>query len=486
VSRKEITEPTPRQPGWGDLLRGRLAIYAVVLNLGSGLFAIDTFVIMTIMPTVLADIGGAEFYSWTLMLYVTGAICGSASGGPVRAIFGRRWGYVLSSAFFLIGVLGASSANDILTLTAWRLIQGIGGGLVMNQSMALVSDLYPPELRTRMFSLLGSVWAVALFIGPAIGGISAQFGSWRGALWTMAPLGLISATLGWHFIPPSKPQGSISGFPFARLLMLAGGVMCVGLMSQFTENGMRAFLGLGAVGLMAGAVYLDARGKTKMFPSRPFTPWTIAGAAYWLLLLMGISTTFINVYTTLYVQVLHGLEAIVAGYFYALFSFSWTFSAFFIAGLRGRAMWTAIWFGLVCFLLGVIGLALFAVPGPLVLIGVSLLLLGIGVGFPSVHIIERTMAAGPKEEEALTAGSVQTIRTLGVAFGAALAGMIANDAGLGAGAGQENVASAIQAVYGFNVVLGVLVVLAGIPFTLLYRTHLKRLEAEAGAPPRGA
>ena len=164
-----MTVDTPQpQPRWADVLSGRLGFLALILILSSSLFALDTFIIATIMPSVLADIGGASFYSWTVMLYITGAICGSASAGPVRAIFGRRRGYVWSILVFMVGALGASSAGDILTLTAWRLMEGIAGGSILGQTMALVSDLYPPNLRTRIFSLVGTVWGLALVIGPAI------------------------------------------------------------------------------------------------------------------------------------------------------------------------------------------------------------------------------------------------------------------------------------------------------------------------------
>ncbi len=472
----ETPDPNPAPPPrWADVLSGRLGFYALILNLSSSLFALDTFIIATIMPSVLADIGGARFYSWTVMLYITGAICGSASAGPARAILGRRRGYVLSILLFLVGVLGASSSTDILTLTAWRLIEGIAGGLIIGQTMALVSDLYPPQLRTRIFSLIGTVWGAALVIGPAIGGTAAYLGSWRGAFWAMAPIAVLSAWLAWRSIPPFEEKPKPARFPTRRLVLLATSVMSLGMMSQTGGTIWRIALALGAFALLAGVIRLDARAGTKMFPSRPLAPWTIIGAAFWIILLIGIATTFINVFATLFLQVLHGLDELSAGYFYTQFSIAWTASALLVAGFRGRAVWASIWVGLTVFVIGVVGIALFAVPGPLWLIGASLLVVGLGVGLSTNHIIERTLAVAPHEEEAITAASTHTMRSLGMAFGSALSGMIANDAGLGAGATPEIVARVVHDLYNTDIAIAVLVFLAGIPFSILYRAHSRRL-----------
>ena len=122
---------------WKKIFTGRLGIYTLVLNLAIALFGIDIFVISTIMPTIVADIGGAQFYSWTVMLYMVGSIIGSSSAGPVKELFGRRNGYVFAGLLFAIGNLGAFFAPDMVILLIWRLVQGLGGGLMISQSFGL-------------------------------------------------------------------------------------------------------------------------------------------------------------------------------------------------------------------------------------------------------------------------------------------------------------------------------------------------------------
>ena len=154
----------PKKSEWMDLFRGGLAPYTVLLNLGIALHAIDIFVITTIMPTVVSDIGGISFYAWTSMLYMVGTIIGSAAGGYFRARMGTRGGYVWGGLILLVGTVACAIPPDMGTLLAARVVKGIGGGLVIAQSMALISDLYTPTIRTRILALISTTWTVASFL----------------------------------------------------------------------------------------------------------------------------------------------------------------------------------------------------------------------------------------------------------------------------------------------------------------------------------
>src|SRR5262245_38008048 len=72
------------RPSWTDGLRGRYGMYTLLINIGSLFFAVDNFLINTLMPSIVADIGGVPFYAWAMMLYLVGSIMGSASYGPLR------------------------------------------------------------------------------------------------------------------------------------------------------------------------------------------------------------------------------------------------------------------------------------------------------------------------------------------------------------------------------------------------------------------
>ena len=80
------TQPSPAEETgrWADIFTGRLGVYTLVLGLGMGLFAINQFVVATIMPTVLTELGGVKFYSWAFSLFAVGAIVGAIGGSPIE------------------------------------------------------------------------------------------------------------------------------------------------------------------------------------------------------------------------------------------------------------------------------------------------------------------------------------------------------------------------------------------------------------------
>ena len=133
---RDTAPPSDRKANWIELLQDGRAAYTILLNLGIGLHALDVFVITTIMPAVVADIGGVSFYTWTSMLYMVGSIVGAAAGGHIRARLGRQRGYVWGGVILMIGTVGCAVPPDMATLLAARTLKGIGGGLVIAQSMA--------------------------------------------------------------------------------------------------------------------------------------------------------------------------------------------------------------------------------------------------------------------------------------------------------------------------------------------------------------
>src|SRR6187431_2512718 len=85
---------------WTDVFRGRFGVYTLLLNIGILFFAIDNQLINTLMPSIVADIGGVAFYAWAMMLYLVGSIMGAASYGPLRARIGGRRSFAVGGAVF--------------------------------------------------------------------------------------------------------------------------------------------------------------------------------------------------------------------------------------------------------------------------------------------------------------------------------------------------------------------------------------------------
>jgi len=457
-----------RNPTWGDLFSGKFLLPSFIINLGILLFAVDTFIITTIMPSVVEDIGGTSLYAWPVMIFTVGAIVGAASAGPVSVKFGQRDGFVFAGLLFLLGNLGAAYAASIETLIAWRLLQGLGGGLIISQSFGLVGAIYPSELRPRMFSVISTTWGLATIFGPAFGGIFAELGSWRLAFWAIVPLTLIFCFLVWRHIEPTKTGNKAEKFPVTRLILFASGIMSIGLTSQTDNNLVRLGLIVVAITMVSYAMKRDAASANRMFPKKTLVPNSAIGSSYWFNLFFTCTFIFALLYSTLYLQVIHNQTPIIAAYISATLSFCWTIAALTCASWKGLRVKFSIIAGGLLMVFGAIGLVFFAVNGPIILIILSLGLMGFGIGFSNIHVMSLTIDCAEEGDSALVASSIQTMRNMGLAFGSALAGLIANIAGLKEGVEVDVISRAINLIHIVGIILAVLSLLSLIIFVFYY------------------
>jgi MFS family permease len=460
---------------WADILQGQLGMYTLALNLGTALFAISTFVVIAIMPTAAVDIGGLRFYAWTFALFSVGSVMGAAGTGPVREAHGHQKTFVGAGLIFVAGLLGAGSAPNMETVVAWRLIQGIGGGAIAAQGYAMIADIYPANLRGRALSILSTAWGTATVLGPAFGGAFAEFGNWRGAFYTLGGLGLVFTYLAWRVIPKSEASHGKVRFPITRLALLAGSVLGISATTQFNDNWARAILIVGSIFGAIIAFRRDAKAEQSLFPRQAVNLGTEMGATFWVMMLSTVTMVFINLYITLYLQKLHYVTPLVAAYIHVINSMAWSSVAFVVASWRGRKESVAIVAGMSLLLLGLIGLALLVESGPVWAIAAMFVVTGTGMGFINNPLIQRAIAAAPQAEKARAGASVQTIRTVGYSFGAALAGLVAATAGFTDDAAPEILGPAMRWVYMTGTIFPVL---ALVLVMLMFAHGRRRLAAE--------
>ena len=440
---------------WGDLFRAGRGIYSALIIMGVCLHALQILVISIVMPTVVADIGGADYYTWAALLYTIGSIIGAACVGPVWAFLGVRRGYGLSGFAFMIGTIGCALSPDMLTLNISRGVQGIASGLVIGGGMALISGLFEEGLRKRLLAAYQGVWMVAQLMGPFIGGMFAQYGWWRGSFWSMVPIILIFSIIAIRYLPDQLPNDDAvkkKHFPLLRLLILSGGIFCVALAGIVDTNLLRGLLIGSAIFIIWIAFKLDARAENRIYPSQALSIFSPVGTALWIMLLVGSVHTTVPLLLPLLLQVVHGVDPIYVGLVSLVISGGWTLGTFAVSGWSGRKEIIALWSGPLIMLAGLATIATTAQLDMLAVLTVAAFFMGFGVGIHNVHLLARTMASAKKGEEQITASAMPSIRSLGTAFGAAMAGLLTNFAGLGTATKPEEVGPAVTFSYTFSLI----------------------------------
>lgn len=448
--------PEPRKAPWVELFREERAFYTVLLLLGTALHALQILVIAIIMPTVVADIGGADYYTWVAMVYTIGSIMGAASVGPVWARLGSRKGYTFSGIGLLVATAGCAIAPDMGVLIALRGVQGFTAGMVTGGGMALVSGLFEERLRTRILAFHQGTWMIAQLMGPVVGGVFAEIGWWRGSFWAMVPFIVAFSVLAWVKLPESiegeKASTRPGRFPVVRLTMLASGVFCVALAGPVEPTVLRVLLIIAAVALIWLTFVRDRGADNRLYPSGMLSLRSPVGVALWILFLAGGAQTSVNIFLPLLLQVVHGVTPLFISFVSIVISFGWTVGTFLVSGWSGSKERFALVIGPVLMFAGLAVITATAQLPLLMVLTLGAFVLGFGVGVHNVHLLARTMAAAVKGEERITASALPSIRSLGTAFGAALAGMLANIGGLGDATDADAVGTAVTFVYGFELI----------------------------------
>ena len=456
-------EPAGR---WSEIFVGRYGVYTLILNLGMTVFAVNQFVVATIMPTVVADLGGLDYYTWAFSLFAVGSIIGAASAGPVSGAFGMRRVYAGAGLVLAAGLAGNALAWDMPSVVVFRLIQGIGGGAVASLAYGLVAVVYPQKLRGRVLALVSGIWGFGTLSGPALGGFFAEPTLWRGAFWTTMGFAVVFVLLARRYVEGRNGHGRLSEVPFWRLALLTLAVLLMSATSLIDANWLRFSLFAAALIIAAIAFHRDARSVRNMFPRKITAIASQLGAGYWILFLVSIVITFFNTYTPFYLQVLHDVAPLTAGYLLAVQSMMWTVAALSMSGAKRTTEPYLLAAGLFCVLIATVGIALTLESGPVLAIGIAMGISGIGMGLLNIPAMQRVITAAPEVDKQVAGTSVQTVRNIGISFGAAASGMVAAMAGLVDGASRETVVAAMNWVYGVNIGFALLAFLMVIPIFL--------------------
>lgn len=442
-------------PGWGALLSGGNDVRLLALAGGVALHAVNVDVATTILPSVVRDIGGIDVYAWNTSLFVAASIVGSALSAKVLGVLGPRHAYVSATIVFAIGLATCGWAPLMSIMLVGRFVPGLGGGLLFALAYAMIRLVLDEALWSRAMALVSGMWGVATLRGPAIGGLFAQLDAWRAAFVLLVPTAAVFAAMAVRILPSGRGRRhSGSGLPTAQLLLLFGAVLTVSAGSIPTALSWNT-AGLGAgVALLAILVVVERSASARLLPRDAFSFRHVLGPLYATMSLLAIAVTASEIFLPLFLQVLHRQTPLMSGYLAALMAAGWTLGSIVGASARDRRATLAVLLFPVIALIGMLALEAL-VPagsnggwGSLAPICLALLMVGVGVGVAWPHLLTRVVRAGRDDEQELASTSITTVQLSTTALGAALAGMVANAAGLIDPGGVSGTARAAAWLFG--------------------------------------
>ncbi|GAA3425840.1 MFS transporter [Streptosporangium sandarakinum] len=426
--------PPSDPPAWRELLGREYLGAAIVLAGGVLVGAISIYLAASLLPTAVADLGGAGFYAWNMTVYLVAMVIATMLTGRLLSRWGNVGAYVLGFATFTAGSLACALSPAMAVLLISRGVQGLGAGLLSGLGFAVIRAALPARLWTRGAALMSAMYGVGNFAGPALGGLFAQFGSWRPAFGVMA---VIAAGCG-AMVPRVLPRGERGGIrvpiPAGSLLLVmaaAGAVSVTGVVAGTLAKA--AGIGV-ALLLVAGFIVHERRSELRVFPR---TTYRRGSSLKWVYLTLGLLAFGVAVesFLPLFGQRLAGLPPIVAGFFAAAVSLGWSVTQIGSSSVTGeRAVRRLRVLGPILLALGLFVQGLLQradTPIWLVLVWVPVLFVagaGIGLAYPHLSVAAMSSTSDP-EEGGRAAAAIATVTSLAIAFGTAVAGILVNLAG---------------------------------------------------------
>ncbi|WP_274648557.1 MDR family MFS transporter [Paenibacillus humicola] len=291
----------------------------VILGLLLGIFvaAIDNTIVATAMGTIVADLGGLDKYVWVTSAYLVTEMAGMPIFGKLSDMYGRKRFFVFGIGMFLLGSILCGTAHNIVELSIYRAIQGIGGGALMPIAFTIMFDVIPPEKRGGMGGLFSAVFGTSSLAGPLLGAYITDHIDWRWIFYINVPIGIAALAL-ILFNYRESVQHAVQKIDWWGALTLVGSV--VSLMFALELGGQEyawdsaQIIGLFAAAAVLLAIFLYVETKAAepiisygMFRKRLFAASTIIGLLY------GAGFITFAMYIPIYVQGVTGGTATNSG-----------------------------------------------------------------------------------------------------------------------------------------------------------------------------
>ncbi|HXD53352.1 MAG TPA: DHA2 family efflux MFS transporter permease subunit, partial [Solirubrobacteraceae bacterium] len=173
-----------------------------VVILGMIMSILDTTIVNVALDRLSGDLHSSiSEVQWV----VTGYLLALAAVMPVTGWAARRWGakrvYLVSLVLFTLGSVACGLSNSLVALVVFRVLQGIGGGMIMPLAQLIMAQVAGPQRMGRVMGVVSMPAMLAPIFGPVIGGLILQNLHWSWIFFVNAPIGVVALVLGWRMLP---------------------------------------------------------------------------------------------------------------------------------------------------------------------------------------------------------------------------------------------------------------------------------------------
>jgi EmrB/QacA subfamily drug resistance transporter len=419
----------------------------ILLTLAAGQFlmTLDSSVMNVSIATVAKDVGTTVTgIQGAITAYTLVMACLMITGAKVGSLIGRKRAFAIGCVIYGCGSLTTALAPNLpVLLLGWSFLEGVGAALILPAIVALVASNFPAERRPAAYGLVAAAGAVAVAVGPLIGGFATTYFSWRWVFAGEVVLVLVILLLARRIAdsPSSeKPKLDLVG---AGLSALGLGLFVFGILKSGEwgwlqpRSGGPSWAGFSPViWLILGGLFVlwvffrwedrvAARGREPLVRRAMFKNDQLKGGLTMFLFQYLVQAGIFFV-VPLYLSVALGLSAIDTGVRILPLSITLLAAAIGVPRIFPTASPRLIVrSGLLALLAGtVVLMALLDVnSGPEVVL-VPLLLIGLGIGALASQLGAVTVSAVPDEQSSEVGGVQNTMTNLGASIGTALAGAI--------------------------------------------------------------
>ncbi len=288
------------------------------VSLGLFMIMLDNTVVNVALPSIERDLGmSLSQLEWVVTGYALTFAAFMLTGGKLADLLGRRLVFVAGLAVFTAASLACGLAGGADMLIGARIVQGIGAAMMNPATLSIITATFPPRQRGTAIGIWAGVSALALAIGPLVGGLLSEHVDWSWIFFVNVPVGVIAIIAAFLFVDESRDTSRNQRPDVPGLATSAIGLFALTYALIEANNhgwGSTRILGafaLAAVSLVA-FVALELRQRRPMLDLTLFRNSTFTGANV-SMLLVALAMFGVFFYVSLYVQQILGYSPVEAG-----------------------------------------------------------------------------------------------------------------------------------------------------------------------------